>query len=660
MNQRRPVEPADLYRLKILQEARLSPDGKTVLYGVSHIDAEKEQEYCGLWLQSLETGKSWQFTSGMARDFNAAWSPDGQQIAFLSTRDDAPQIYLIPVHGGEPKAITSLKQGVGGGLAWSPDGKQLAFTAGPDEELPDPGKPYRVTRTNYRFDGMGYLHRTIQNIYVIGTDGQTLQQLTHGQCVHTSPIWSPDGSEILFSAMLEPEDESFYTTLKVVNLKGEVREIVANLGMGQTGNWTPDGKHIVFTGTPNGRDYGYKYDLWVVDRAGGEPVNRTASLKTGVEGNLLGDFPAGWFYGNHPVTVSEKGDYAYLHIQPGGVRHIYKVALSGPESWTAVTAGERFCALMDMDKQHVLYAVSTIQDPGNLYICDLDGKNERQFTDLNRHLLDVWELPTVEHLLFPSEDGEEVEGWILKPAVGTAPYPTVLYIHGGPYYGVGHIYFFDYQMLAGAGYAVLFINHRGSSGYGDKFSTRIFGDWGNMDYKDLMAGVDTAIAKGISDPDRLGVCGLSGGGNLSCWIVGHTDRFKAAVPENPVTNWVSMFGVSDIGPIFCIFVNRGLPHEVPETYARCSPITYAHNCKTPTLLVQAEQDCRCPVEQGEQFYEVLKANGCTVEMVRLPNSFHVGSITGQPVMRRVQNEVLLDWMNKYVLGIADGGKVASL
>jgi dipeptidyl aminopeptidase/acylaminoacyl peptidase len=205
-------------------------------------------------------------------------------------------------------------------------------------------------------------------------------------------------------------------------------------------------------------------------------------------------------------------------------------------------------------------------------------------------------------------------------------------------------------MLVGAGYAVLMVNHRASTGYGDAFSTAIKGDWGNLDYHDLMAGVDYAIAQGWSDADRLGVCGLSGGGNLSCWIVGQTHRFKAAVPENPVTNWVSFYGVSDIGVWFAREELGGDPHEIPEIYARCSPITYAHRCTTPTLMVIGENDWRCPPEQGEQFYATLKANGCPVEMLRLPLSSHAATIVGALDVRRAHNEALLDWMNRYVMG----------
>ena len=239
---------------------------------------------------------------------------------------------------------------------------------------------------------------------------------------------------------------------------------------------------------------------------------------------------------------------------------------------------------------------------------------------------------------------------------GKPPYPTVLHIHGGPHAAYGHTFSFDFLTLAGAGYAVLFINHRGSTGYGNAFATATHADWGNLDYQDLMAGVDHAIELGITDPERLGCCGVSGGGNLSCWIVGQNHRFKAAVPENVVTNFTSLYGTSDVGPVFVMREMGGKPHEVPDVYARCSPITYAHNCVTPTLLIVAENDYRCPPEQAEQFYTVLKANDCVVEMVRFPDSSHGCSSAGSLPIRRMHNEVLLEWMNRYLLGDLHPGR----
>jgi dipeptidyl aminopeptidase/acylaminoacyl peptidase len=205
-------------------------------------------------------------------------------------------------------------------------------------------------------------------------------------------------------------------------------------------------------------------------------------------------------------------------------------------------------------------------------------------------------------------------------------------------------------MLCGAGYAVFFANPRGSSGYGDDFSSVLTGHWGEMEHEDLMAGIDLLVEKGITDPDRLGVCGLSYGGYMTCYMVGQTDRFKAAVSENPITDLFSRYATTDIGPSFSPGEMGGLPYEIPEVYRRGSPTVHAHQCSTPTLLIQGEADYRCTAEQSEEFYGILRANGCTVEMLRFPNCSHLGAITGPTFVREAQNTALLEWMNRYVLG----------
>ncbi|RME63028.1 MAG: S9 family peptidase, partial [Caldilineae bacterium] len=312
--------------------------------------------------------------------------------------------------------------------------------------------------------------------------------------------------------------------------------------------------------------------------------------------------------------------------------------------------GPRSCDPVALRGERLLFTAHDINHTPDLFLFDLATGQERQITHLNQEMLSQRALPEVVHLTFPGEDGVQVEGWVLVPPTGAAPYPGFLYIHGGPHGAFGNAFHWDFQMLAGAGYGVLIINHRASTGYGDDFATAIHGDWGHLDYTDLMAGLDHAIEQGLLDPDRLAVGGLSGGGNLTCWIVGHTNRFKAAIPENPVTNWVSFYGVSDIGPWFAVRELGGHPHEIPDVYRRCSPITYAHRCTTPTLLVQGEADWRCPAEQSEQFYTVLRANGCPVEMLRLPGSPHGGAIVGRPEVRRAQNEALLEWVGRFVAG----------
>lgn len=639
------IQKEDLFRLQFLGGAALSPDGTQVLYALLHVDVAQEKEFSTIWWQSLTSGAARQMTLSGSSASGPVWSPDGAHFAFVSDRVDKPQVFVMPVDGGEAQQLTHLKQGVSGGLNWSPDGRWIAFSAGPAVDEPfDFSKPYRVKRKVYRFDVLGYLDQAVQDIYVVPAEGGEARRLTHDAAHNTLPLWSPDSRELLYLATMQPDRfDVLYPRLCAVNLDGESRDLTGDWGTVQAANWTPDGR-VVFIGQPKGLTIGSKNDLFVMDSQGGTPQNRTAGMDYHIGGGLQADMPG--FVSLNRVLCTD--DMAWIRVQVGGTTRIYRVALTGPEAVEPVVLGDQTAFPIELVNGTLLYGASRMNDPLQLFTCDLDGGNARQITQVNSAFLADFALPQAEHLRFTSVDGVEVEGWFLRPPVGQAPYPTILYIHGGPHSAFGHVYSFDFQMLTGAGYGVLIVNHRASTGYGNTFSTAIKGDWGNLDYHDLMAGVDEAIARGLADANRLGVCGLSGGGNLSCWTIGQTRRFKAAVPENPVTNWVSFYGVSDIGVWFAVEELGGHPHEIPEVYARCSPITYAHHCTTPTLLVQAENDYRCPAEQSEQFYNVLKANGCTVEMLRLPGSSHAGSINGPVPSRIAHNDAVMDWFRRYI------------
>jgi dipeptidyl aminopeptidase/acylaminoacyl peptidase len=610
----RPIQADDLFKLKFLQDAQLSPDGKTIAYSSSWVDDE-DKEHEAIWLLEIRSGNSKKLTFGGTKDNSPRWSPDGKNIAFISDRSGKSQIYIIPIYGGEAQPLTTLPQGTVAAPAWSPDGIKIAFIAGPQEDVRDPSKPYRLTRHIYRFNGMGYLDDVIKDLYVVSTTGGEPKRLTDDKFDNAYPQWSPDGQKILFLSGMFPGSHRSISGLKTVDLEGEITQLVGDWGYVSTATWFPDGKGVVFVGNPLDSPGGTHNRLWVLPSDSDEPECRSNGLERQLGGSLQPDMPV--LSGLYPPRIffSEDGKQIYASVQDGGTVQIYKIGLFGPEVWEPVVSGESSCLLLDMVKENMVYAVSTANNPMDLYLSRVDGSAEKRLTKLNENIMKEVKLPTVEQLFFKGTDMERVEGWIMKPAVGRAPYPTVLYIHGGPHSAFGHVYC----------------------------------DWGHHDYEDLMAGVDHVVEKGIADPNRLGCCGLSGGGNLTCWIVGHTDRFKAAVPENPVTNFQSFYGVSDIGPWFAVRELGGLPHEIPEIYARCSPITYAHNCKTPTLLIQGENDYRCPAEQSEQFYAVLKSNGCLVEMLRLPDSSHVGSIAGSPRIRRAQNDALLGWMNRFIL-----------
>ena len=647
MTQKRLFTPEDIFRFKFLTEAALSPDEKKVVYAVSKVNPQTELENQVLWIYDLEKGKSFPLTSDKGKNFGAAWSPDGSQIAFISTRSGKPQLYLIAADGGEAHRLTDLAQGAAGAPQWSPDGSQLAFTSGPKpKDQPDPSKPYRITRNIYRFDGVGYLDRTIQDIYVISAEGGEPKNLTQDAWMNTAPHWSVDGKSLLFVAGFKPDTSELYFDLKTVDLKGQVQPLLERWGMVESAVWTPQGD-ILFCGVPAESPSGYKSDLWLLPADGGEPLCRTQGLPVGLGTSLSNDMP---FRPSQALKVSADGKQVFFSVQEAGEVQLYKAALQGEESFTKLLGGKRLNALLDAGEKYLLYLVSDFKDPVNLYVNDLQAKNEKQLTDLNRELLDELLLPEVGALHYTSEGGQMIDGWLMKPPVGEPPYPTILYVHGGPHGAYGNAFSLDFQMLAGAGFAVLFTNPRGSSGYGNDFASVIVGDLGNLDFKDVMAGVEHLIEEDLADEDRLGVCGLSYGGQMTTWAVGNTDRFKAAVSENPVVDRRAYYGISDMAAWWVVKLLGGKPQDIPEVYRKCSPITYAHKAKTPTLLVQGESDFRCTKEQSEMFYTALKVAGCVVEMVRLPDSFHAGSINGAPIVRRAQNEALLDWMKRFVLG----------
>jgi dipeptidyl aminopeptidase/acylaminoacyl peptidase len=616
MTEKRALDTLDLFNLKFLQSARFSPDGRQIVFCVSHVNTEAEKERATISILDLETQEQRALTTGRFMDISPTFAPDAKDIAFMSDRTGKFQVYLLPLNGGEPRQVTDLRQGALTGPVWSPDGSQIAFTAAQpfkDDQPPDLSKQvYRVDRAIYRFDALGYLDQVAKTVQILDIGTGEVRQLV---------IFDMDGGREQFA---HPDH-----------------------GISEAA-WTPDGKRIVYIPRPMfGVPLGTKSDLWVLNPASGAHENRSAGLAEGVGGTLSYRAPTTVLSANR-LLFDETAEHVIVKVQIRGAVELYTIQLQGEPAWSQLTGGDRALAALDRNGTALLFAEGAMDAPPELTIMNLESGKETRLTDLNSPFFDGIQRPEVEHLLFPGQDGVEVEGWFMKPPNSPGPLPTILYIHGGPHAAYGQAYVYDFHMLVGQGYGVLFINHRASTGYGDDFATAIQGGWGELDYGDLMAGVDEAVSRGLADPDRLGCCGTSGGGNLLCWIVGHTDRFKAAVPQNSVTNFVSFYGTSDIGIWFGAAQMGGHPHEVPETYARCSPITYAHNCTTPTLLVQSEHDWRCPAEQSEQFYSVLKANGCTVEMLRQPGGSHGASINGAINLRREHLLAMVEWFGRYV------------
>jgi len=651
MTEKSHFQQADYWRFQWLQGAKFSPDKTRIVYTVSHYDAASDSDKAVIWMQDVVSGTARQMTAGTHNDMNPCFSPDGKKIGFVSDRGGLPQIYTMPVDGGEAQALTKLEQGVREGPVWSPDGKWIAFTAGlKKDEMPDFSKPYRLTRNIYRFNEVGFIHAAIQQIHVMPAEGGEAKALTADDHINAGIRWSPDSTRILYGAAFPPDSYmTFMPTPSIVTLDGEVQPVLKDWGAVFQSAWI-DNERLALVGAPVGRVAGSKHDLYVLNLVDGKLELRTENLHAQVGGGFQADMPAMGLMMGAGMFVD--GETLYIGVQDGGTVPIYRFGLSGAESYDMLVGGDKYHLLLDVSHSHLLYASTDFNNPPELFVCDLEGTDIRQLTYLNQSINESLHQPVVEHLHWNSIDGVEVEGWYLRPTKGEAPYPTIVYTHGGPWGAFGPSYSADFQLLNGAGYGVLLVNYRGSTGYGDAFGTGTFADWGNLDYHDHMTGVDYCIERGLADADRLGICGLSAGGYQTCWAVGQTNRFKAAIPENPVSNLVTLYLLSDIGIWIMNEAMGGSYYEKPDVYVKCSPITYANRCTTPTLLVQSDADYRCPAEQSEQFYAALRSNGCTVEMLRLPGVGHAGAIMGPPAVRRAQNEAMLDWFNRYIPGMA--------
>jgi dipeptidyl aminopeptidase/acylaminoacyl peptidase len=653
----RPIATEDLFRFRFVVAADLSLDGTRVVFAQTRIapgenEDDDEVEHTDLHLLDVGSREVRRLTFNDSTNSAPSISPDGSKVAFMSTRTEKPQLWLLPLDGGEARKLTDLAQGVGGGAVWSPDGSKIAFTAGPQGEPRKPERPYRIDRTVWRFDGIGVLDDAVQDIYVLDVAEEAAEprRLTDDRFLNSEPKWTADGQSLVYVASHDPDSYELMSRLRRVDLEGTITELTEPDGLVISHAPLGDGRVAYVLDFERDKVIGSRASLYVLDPATGTSTRRGADIEGHIEGGIQPDNPASRI-GTGKLLLSDGDRDVIVPVQSGGEKALVRVALDGDESHAVVAGGTRVCLPVSASGQKVLFAAFGFTEPGDLYLVDLDTGDERRLTQVNEDVLAELALPTVIPLHFPGIDGAPVEGWFLQPAGAETALPTLLSIHGGPHAAWGAQFNFDHLMFAGAGYGVLLVNHRASTGYGDAFATAILADWGNLDYADLMAGVDYAIEEELADPDRLGVFGISGGGNLTGWVIGHTDRFKAACPENPVFNWFSMYGTSDVGADFSVRELGGTPYEAEDVYRRCSPITYANRCTTPTLFLQHENDCRCPPEQSEQFFTVLRVNGVPAEMLRFPNTPHAGSVIGPIGHRRAQNEALVDWMNRYVLGV---------
>jgi dipeptidyl aminopeptidase/acylaminoacyl peptidase len=645
----RPFRPIDARRLRFVQAAGFLNDGDC-FYATSEIVDDLSAETATLWVFERETRAARQIASGCSHVRWPVASPDRHRLAFVAGIDGVPQLCVASIDDGRVTVLTHLEHGVGGPVDWSPDGRFIALAAGPPERR-DPATPYWVTRTIFRAEGVGLLDDVAQDIYVIDVETRELQRLTEDAAMNGRPKWSPTGEELLFLVSFEPHAERpLPPQVHAMHVTTGVRRVVVGAAWGGVvcAEWTSDGRRVVFVGAPaaSGSFYAQRLDLWTAPAAGGEPECHTQPMEHGVRCGVEADLPICDLLGDPRVRVSETASSAYLSAQVGSDAAIFRVGLDAA-TIEPIVAGPGVHLLLDVDEEgRILHLSSTINETPDLCVTDR-RQGRRRVTALNDELLRRISLPDVETLDVTAPDGLPLESRVLLPRRGSAPHPTVLYIHGGPYAAFGNMFMIDFHVLVGAGFAVLFSNFRGSTGYGSEHSRALTGQWGPAGMLDHLATVDRAVELGIADETRLGVCGYSHGGFATCWLLGHTDRFAAGVAENPLTSWSTAYAASDTGTRIPPELG-GRPDEVPEVYAEHSPLTYAARCTTPLLFIVGESDLRCPPIEAEQYYRVLKATGCPTAMLRLPNSGHLGTWSGPPVARAAQDEAIVQWFNRHL------------
>jgi dipeptidyl aminopeptidase/acylaminoacyl peptidase len=649
MTQPRPLEPADLYRLRLVSDPQIAPDGSRIAFVLKQMDEEKNEYVSNIHVVDRE-GNVTQFTSG-GKDSAPRWSPDGRYLAFLSARDEGkPQIRLLSAAGGESIALTDRPLGAGVPF-WSPDSTAIVFTGAtstdPEEEekLKDekdkkqPAKTKIVERASYKLDGAGYIGNRRRHLFRIDVAERKVEQLTSGDFHDDEPAWSPDSRHIAFSSSrISRWDVTLAGDIYIIPREGgEARKAVS--GNFDSPMFSPDGSRIAFTGREDGDDIVSPARLYSADRGGGDRRD-----ELGAWDGTLGDwnisdtlapdqlFSAQWREDGIYFLGTVRGEANVFRARDGRV----ELVTSGAHTVTGFSlAGDGTMALARGDATHLADIV--VRANGE----------ERRLTSENDALLGELWLATPERLGFTGANGEESEGWLLAPRCHESggKFPLIVYLHGGPQFAHGEAFFFEYQLLAGHGFGVFYPNIHGSTSYGRDYQASIRGDWGNLDFQDVLAGTEAAASRPWVDPHRLGIAGGSYGGYITLWTISHSDRFRAALAERCLSNFVSFMGTSDSGWIW----NRiagAFPEDDVDKLWEMSPMKHVANITAPVLVMHSERDDRTPIEQGEQVFLALRRLGKDTKLIMFPEESHGLTRGGKPSRRVERLGYVLEWFRE--------------
>jgi dipeptidyl aminopeptidase/acylaminoacyl peptidase len=622
----------------------ISPDGSQIIYTRGWVDKINDRRASEIWIMDADGGRKRRLTEGSS----PKWSPSGDRIAFTDEGDpEGTQIFVRWMDDEGARTPVTHVQNSPGNVEWSPGGRHIAFTMSVDSDNPWPislpGRPEGakwteapkvVDRLQYRRDRRGYIDEGYSHLFVVPADGGTPRQLTDGDWNHNGVAWTPDGEEILFTSLRVEDAEHEWRQSDIYSVavaSGEITQLTDRSGPDGSPLPSPDGRLIAYTGNDLTTDTYITRKLYVMDRDG----SNARMISEGFDRQ-----PGGMIW-------ASDGSGLYTTVGSEGTRNVHFASVDGGVS--QITEGNHLLSVTSIGSGTAVGTLSDHHSPGDVISFSLSNPGAiTQLTEMNADVLAGVQLGEVEEIWYTSVEDFDIQGWIIKPPDfdPSKKYPLILAIHGGPHgmYNVG--FNFGWQNHAANGYVVLYTNPRGSSGYGSAFGNSIKNAYPDKDFDDLMAGVDLVIDRGYIDDQNMFVYGCSGGGVLTSWVVGHTDRFAAASANCPVTNWLSFVGTTDGASWYRNFEH--FPWDDPSEHLRRSPLMYVGNVTTPTMLMTGEGDLRTPMPQTEEYYQALRVLKVPTAMVRFKSEWHGTSSMPSNFLRT--QIYLREWFEKHRRG----------
>jgi len=678
------MQPDDIFALRSASDAQPAPDGQHIAYVVSELDRAADQARSAIWLISSSGGPPRRLTDPAHSSSQPRWSPDGRRLAFISNGESGPQIWLLRIEedlledgfsaldtsgpktsppgkevptGGELQPLTDVAGGVTGPPVWSPDGRRIAFTARVSAAPTQAGAPRVIRRLRYLLNGVGYIGDTFWHVFTVPTDQSQLApavQLTSGDWHHFSPGWSPGGMHLTCITTRRDDWDTEWVwdvyVLDATDCGAAPRRVTDSQGTCAAPAWSPDGRWIAyFDNQCSGTAYAQDYYLCLVPAKGGAARIVSRVLDRGCQ---ISQPPST----NEPPRWSADSTTVFCHVREGGFYHYYAYHLAD-ETLQPVRASRDVAEPIDgLVRQSangglLAFTAATAIRPAELFCCAPDGTAQRQLTDLNGDVLSCFSVRGPNRLERTSPEGWQVETWLWLPPAhrpGDAPLPAVLYFHGGPHNTVALSFNEQLHVLAGAGFAVVAVNFRGSTGFGAAFADSILADWGSRELVDGLAILDMLVEQGVVDPTRLGVFGGSYGGFMTNLALGRTDRFAAGVSYATISGLDSWANQTDHWESVD-WDSGGPTWQIPDYYRSHSPLTDVAHIRAPLLILHGEEDYRCAVAEADQLFGALRKLKRTVELVRYPGGSHAFGHIGAPSHRLDFMQRVTNWFQRYVL-----------